>query len=325
MDVDFIIAGYLTRDYILPPSGYASLDVPGGSALYAAAGAETWSAQIGISARVGEDYPKAWLKQFRSRGIDTSGVEVIPGNMDVRAFHAFDANMKWVRGSPVTQFAHRGLRYPKSLLGYSVRDITHQFAEAPPLPAHYLEARSAHLCAMPLLAQQELLGLLAASGVSVISIELPAAELSPSRRHDVLALARTATLVISEESALMALFQGVCSDLRDMSETLLKLGPEALLLDRDASGYLAIDRNGNSYSVPAFPIPTRNPIGGRDAFCGGAIAGYRQRYDPLDACLYGAVSASINRERSGADYAAGTLRGLAEARLQSLRELVRRT
>jgi hypothetical protein len=53
------------------------------------------------------------------------------------------------------------------------------------------------------------------------------------------------------------------------------------------------------------------------------LAGYRKNYDPLEAALHGNVSASLKIEGSGAFYPLDVLPGLAQARLDSLKELAR--
>ncbi|WP_322808043.1 PfkB family carbohydrate kinase, partial [Thermanaerothrix sp.] len=65
-----------------------------------------------------------------------------------------------------------------------------------------------------------------------------------------------------------------------------------------------------------------DPTGAGDAFCGGFLAGYRQTYDPLAAVLHGNVSASLVIEGSGPFYALEALPGLAQARLEALRDAV---
>jgi ribokinase len=67
-----------------------------------------------------------------------------------------------------------------------------------------------------------------------------------------------------------------------------------------------------------------DPTGAGDSFCGGFLAGYKKTYDPLQAALYGNVSASLKVEGSGAFYPLDVLPGLAEARLHALKDLVRK-
>ncbi len=59
----FLVAGKLSRDFLLFPNHPPLLDVPGGNALYAAVGIAIWEPQPppAVIARVGEDYPNSGL------------------------------------------------------------------------------------------------------------------------------------------------------------------------------------------------------------------------------------------------------------------------
>ena len=61
-----------------------------------------------------------------------------------------------------------------------------------------------------------------------------------------------------------------------------------------------------------------------DAFCGGFLAGYRKSYDPLEAVMYGNISASLVVEGNSPAYALEAHPALATARLESLRQSVRK-
>ena len=96
------------------------------------------------------------------------------------------------------------------------------------------------------------------------------------------------------------------------------------MVKRGSLGQLLYDVAGNHrYEIPAYPARIADPIGVGDAFCGGFLAGFQKTNDPLMAALYGNVSASLAIEGSGPFYALGVLPGLAKARLQSLKEMVR--
>ena len=118
MDVTFVIVGSVTREYVLPPVGRPLLDAPGGSAMYACGGLLPWAREVGMLARVGEDYPRAWLKSLQPRGIDVQGIKILPQGLDLREFFAYEQDYEVTRASPVSQFARRKLPFPKDLLGY---------------------------------------------------------------------------------------------------------------------------------------------------------------------------------------------------------------
>jgi sugar/nucleoside kinase (ribokinase family) len=76
-------------------------------------------------------------------------------------------------------------------------------------------------------------------------------------------------------------------------------------------------------TIPAYPAERRNPVGTEGAFAGGFLAGWHLTYDPLQAVLYGNVSASLSVEGPGALFALSRMKGLAEARLEWLRAKMR--
>ena len=124
----YLIAGQLSRDYILTSSGKAILDAPGGGVLYSAGGLGLWDNGIGLSSLVGEDYPQEWLTWISKKGIDPRGIIIKPQNIDLRNFIAYDEAENKVTDNPVFHFAKIGQPLPKSLLGYMPP------AERPSLP-----------------------------------------------------------------------------------------------------------------------------------------------------------------------------------------------
>ena len=78
------------------------------------------------------------------------------------------------------------------------------------------------------------------------------------------------------------------------------------------------------WSIPAYPSQVIDPTGAGDAFGGGFLAGFRKTYDPVEASLYGNISASLVIEGSPPFYAIDAMPGLAEARLESLRGMARK-
>ena len=89
MKPDYVIAGQLTREYLLPPLGSALLDTPGGNLLYAAGGLAAWTKEIGLLGRVDEDYPQEWLPELEKRGFDIGGINRLPQKTDMRSFIAY--------------------------------------------------------------------------------------------------------------------------------------------------------------------------------------------------------------------------------------------
>ncbi|HUG34028.1 MAG TPA: hypothetical protein VMJ90_04615, partial [Anaerolineales bacterium] len=161
MPSQFLVFGNLTREFLLPAFGPPRMDVPGGSLLYSAAGLRVWESDIGLVARVGEDYPRAWLNECKARGFDTAGIKILPQPLEVREFIAFTETFEVNRINPIVQFSRRGLTFPKSLLGYQPPEERRQDEVrrlmVSDIPEDYLPARAALICPMELSVQNQLI------------------------------------------------------------------------------------------------------------------------------------------------------------------------
>jgi len=82
----FVIAGCLKRDYILPISGPAQIDILGGNLPYAAVGLNLWGKTAGLLARVGKDFPLDDLDRLGTMGFNLSGIKVLSQPVDSRRF-----------------------------------------------------------------------------------------------------------------------------------------------------------------------------------------------------------------------------------------------
>ena len=122
-------------------------------------------------------------------------------------------------------------------------------------------------------------------------------------------LAGLTTFLPSEEE-LRRLFWGETHDLWEMAAAVGEYGCEIVVVKRGGQGQAIFDVKGNhKWEVPAYPARPADPTGAGDAFCGGYLAGFRKTYDPLQAALYGNVSASLKVEGSGAFYPLGGVAG----------------
>jgi sugar/nucleoside kinase (ribokinase family) len=335
MELTFIIAGQLKREYVLPPAGRPLLDAPGGNLLYTAAGAALWTPGpgIGLIGRVGEDYPRDWLGDLDRHGFDAQGIHVIPGVLDLRLFLAYGDGFTPQRSNPVSQFARRQMSFPKALLGYQPPDETStgisKIAPNSPhltdIPDDYVFAKSLHLCAMDYMTQSRLIGSFKLGAVTTITLSPSSSYMNPRYIDQLRPLVQGLTAFIPSEQELRALFWGRTHDLWEMAEAVGSFGCEFVLIKCGAKGQLLLDVVGRQrWEIPAYSSHIMDPTGAGDVFCGGFMAGYRQSFDPLEATLYGNVAASLSLEGSGAFYVLDVLPGLAQARVESLRGLVRR-
>lgn len=331
MTPSFLLAGQLRREYLLPPFGQPLIDSPGGNLLYAAGGLGVWDSRIGLVGRVGEDYPRAWLKDLQKRGWDITGVRILPGALDQRSFLAWSEDFEPSRVNPVSHFARRGIPFPRSLLGYQPRsDSQAAFAKPDPvsplladIPSDYLEAGALHLCPLELAAQQQIVDGLRGA-MRALTLDPPAALMSPALQREARGLVHGLTAFLPSLEEITALFWGQTNDPWEMAAAVGEWGCEFVVIKCGARGQMLYDSvSKRRWEIPAYPARLADPTGAGDAFCGGFLAGYRRNYDPLEGALCGNISASLAVEGSGPFHPLEAMAGLAEARLEALREMVR--
>ena len=330
----FVIAGKLNREYILPPLGHPLLDTPGGNLLYAAGGLAVWDKNIGLIGRVGEDYPRQWLKDLEKFGFDTRGIRTIRDskNMDLRSFIAYTDTNERSHSNIVSHFARRQLTFPKTLLGYQAPDILRKDSRemeivspaALDVPKEYWDVRFVHLCPFDFVSQSQMVGLFKGGSNQTISLDPAPGYMSPGFWRDLRLVMQGVTIFQPSEDEMRALFWGETNDLWEMARKISDFGPQIIVIKRGALGLMVYDVPGNHrYEVPAYSSRIADPTGVGDALGGGFLAGFQKTNDPLMAALYGSVSASLKIEGSGPFYPLDVMPGLAEARLHSLKDMTR--
>ncbi len=331
----YVIAGQLKRDFGLIPGGKALVDVPGGNVIYAAAGFGVWepTEQVGLLARIGEDYPREWLFQFNQRGFDCRGVRVLPEAIDLRSFYVYTDNSIRLTEDPAAHFTRLQQPFPKALLNYtqprnsydSHSQLTSISLRQSDIPADYLDASAAHLCPIDYLTHTLLPAVLRQNGFTTVTLDPSAGTMTPTFWDDIPALVSGLTAFLPNEEELRKLFHGRSTDLWEMIEAITGYGCEIVVVKRGERGQYLYDRATRTHwEISAYPARVIDPTGAGDSFCGGFLAGYRRTYDPLQAVLYGSISASLTVEGSGAFYALDGLPSLAQARLDALKENIRK-
>jgi hypothetical protein len=330
-----LFAGLLNRDYIILPSGKVLLDVPGGNVLYAAAGFAIWEPDQnpGLLARIGEDYPQDWLDNFDRRGFNIRGIHILPEAVDLRSFNVYPDMNTRISEDPVPYFSQLGMPFPKALLGYrppalmqeSRTQLKPTSIRQGDLPPDYLEASAAHICSIDYLTHALLPAVFRQAGFTLVTLDPAPGYMNPVFWNDLPALISGLTAFLPSEEEARQLFHGRSSDLWEITEGLASYGCEFIVIKRGQAGQILYDSaSASRWEIPAYPARLMDPTGAGDAFCGGFLAGYRQHYDPLEAVLYGNISASLVVEGNGPFYALDSLPGLAQARLEALRTGIRK-
>jgi ribokinase len=332
MEPVHLFAGRLQRDILLPVYGPALIDVPGGDLLYAAAGFLIWGKEAGLLARVGEDYPRAWFKQFVDHGLDTKGIHILPEDVDLRNFLAYTDKFERQQTNPLAHFKRLGLPFPKILLGYQPPDKREDFlmendASMPrsaEIPDDYLSARYLHLCAMEYTTVSRLISKFRDSHVTTMTVDPLAGWMQPTSWNEVRLIVQGLTAFLPSEEELRSLFTGRSTNLVEMAEAVAGEGCELVVVKCGAQGQLLYEAGSHKCSrIPAYAVEPIDPTGAGASFCGGFLAGLHLTYDPLQAVLRGNISASLTMEGSGAFHILESHPGLAQARLESLKDGVR--
>lgn len=331
--LDAVLIGRLQRDYLLPFERPAQVDILGGALPYAAAGMAMWGGKAGLVGRINADYPLDWLLRFQELGHDLEGIKTVDEPIDARRFFAYSDPVTAHSENPLTFFAEKGLPYPRALLGYDTAPSRHcsktdymPFSfRVNDIPRSFLELSAAHICPMDFISHKILPPVLKAGLIQSLTMRASSCYMDSSFWNEIYSLLSDLTGFMLHENEALRLFQGRSVDLWEIMDALAAHGPEFIILSRNDFAVQVLDTSRNIRSlVPAYPTGIADPTGVWDAFDGAFLLHYRRNYDPLDGALGGQIAASFAVEGSGPYYLLDSLEALKEARLDLLRQRVRR-
>jgi sugar/nucleoside kinase (ribokinase family) len=320
-------------EYLLLPDGKTHHRIPGGPALYAAAGARLWSTDpVSLVSRVGKNFSNDLLHDLQAQGIDSSGIRIFPGHTPSLGFYYFETWNKLIDREPVKCFAKFGLPCPEDLLGYVPPALAENAAQPFPetalhsedLSPIHLQARAAYITPCHFQSQITLSVALRRHGIGTLLLSPPAGLLLPSFRPQLRELLHGIDILFVREDSLRTFVDRSDADAAVLSEYISRWGPKIILLQRDLQGIHLYDSSSRlSRFIPFYPAEMMNPASIGDAFCGGFLATWRTTYDPVESTLTGCISASLAIEGLGGLFALGRNPGLSKARLDSLRRSYR--
>ena len=272
--VQLWIAGSVGIDDITTPAETRA-DQPGGSVSYACAAASffTRAGAVGI---VGDDFPPAFSALYETFGVDTSGMERVPG----RTF-------RWAGEYHADMISRTTLKTDLGVLG--------RFD--PRLPPHFRAAPFAFLGNMQPQVQLSLLDQM--EGRPFVALDTMNLWINIAREPLLDVIARSDVLLLNDEEA--RLLSG-CHHLRDCAEAILGMGPKNLVIKKGEHGALLFTP-GAIAIVPAYPVRrVVDPTGAGDMYA-GAFMGYLAQANKTvtpklmrDALLHAAVVASFGVE-----------------------------
>ncbi len=330
---DFAVYGSLCQEFGITPDGRARPSALGGDAVYAAVGARIWADSVAVVSRVGKDFPRAWLDEIARRRISTQGVRVLPESTDSLYFYAYSAEGERDESNPTAHYRRVGAPIPKELLDYAPPPPEADLSRTPgpltvrpgDLDAAPMPTLGGHVCPSHLFAQALLPVALRARGVPLITLDPTAALMDPDSGPDLLTVIRGLDAFLPSEEEAQAFFRPERPDLPQAAEAFGDMGCRIVVIKCGVQGSHVFERDAHRHwRVPAYPSCVRDLNGAGGSFCGGFLAGLGATGNAVQACLYGTVSASMVIEGSGAFFALEALPGLAQARLEAARTMVRR-
>jgi sugar/nucleoside kinase (ribokinase family) len=300
---ELLVVGTVALDSIETPYGKAD-DVLGGSATYFAAGASFFARPVRIVGVVGEDFPMERLDFLAARGVDLSGIEVVPGGKTFRwsgRYH-LDLNHRDTLGTWLNVL--QDFR-PKLPAGWDATPYAFLANIDPTLQRGVLEQVKAPRLVVAdtmnfwITSARESLGKTLASGVDALIVN----------DEEARQLAGTPNLVRA-------------------ARVIQRMGPRIVIVKKGEHGALLFT-DGKVFSAPAYPLEeVFDPTGAGDSFAGG-FYGYLVKAGKLDeehlrrAVLYGSALASYCVERFGPDRLRDLTMREIEARVGEFRDLSR--
>jgi sugar/nucleoside kinase (ribokinase family) len=252
--------------------------------------------------------------------------------MDLRSFYGYNLSGTFQTHSPVGSFADIEIPFPPSLYNYkakkSLRDDLHSRLPTSPIssdiPADYLDAIAAHLCPMDYITQSLLQSALHSGQIRTITLEANPAYLIPENWKLLPNIVSGLTSFVVMEDDIRQFFRGRCDELPEIAAGLGAMGCEFVVIRlKDGGKLLYQHSNKKKWIIPDYQVTKLNAHSSYYAFCGGFLSGYILSYDPLIAVLHGCVSESMASEALHPLSIFDAMPGLAQVRLEILKEQVK--
>lgn len=267
-----VIIGSIAFDDIKTPFGEVT-QVLGGAASYASVAASFFTKPKVVSV-IGEDFPQEHMDFFHSKGIDTSGIETLPGKtFHWKGYYENDMNQAHTVTTDL--------------------NVLQQFS--PKLPEDYKKAEYLFLGNIAPSLQLQVLEDTQSKFVALDTMNY----WIDNSKEELMEVIRKVQCVIINESEARQLFD--TPSLVKAGEKILKEGPQAAIIKQGEYGALLFTK-GNHFSAPAYPLEiVKDPTGAGDSFAGG-LMGYLTKTDDVSepnlrrAIIYGSTIASFNAE-----------------------------
>ncbi len=298
-DVEVVIVGSVGIDTIETPTDRRER-VLGGSASYACAAA-SFFARVGMVGVVGTDFPPAYHKLYRKFGIDTEGLQIVPGET-FRWSGVYEQNMDNRR---------------------TISTELNVFASfSPELPARYRGAPFLFLANISPSLQLHVLDQVRRP--KFVLLDTMDLWINTAREDLIKVIGRVDMLTLNESEARHLTGR---HSLIAAAKHLLQLGPKYVCIKKGEHGSMLFTKK-SIFLMPAFLLEdVRDPTGAGDTFAGGflgalARGGVVNEKAIRRAMTYGSVVASFGVEDFSLDRLARLKRPQLEQRVRLFRRML---
>ena len=278
MTPELWVIGNLTIDDVVLPDGTTSMGMCGGNAIYAALGGRMWSDAVGLSARIGPDFPRSHV-----RALDAAGVRLDLVEVQAPTLH----NWALYESPDRRQFITRldsGSHHEQSVVPDEVS-------------VRAASARVCHIAPMPLERQAALVRRFAA-GSPLVSLD-PHDDYIAGAQDELMGVLRLVDVFLPSRGEAALLYGR--DDPAAAARAFAAAGPAVVAIKLGADGSLVLGPGlADPVSIPAVPVCTVDPTGAGDAYCGAFCVTYARTRDPLEAGLRASVAGALTVEQHGA-------------------------
>jgi sugar/nucleoside kinase (ribokinase family) len=295
-----VVVGSVALDSVETPTQTRD-NVLGGSAVFFSYAASYFT-PVRLVSVVGDDWPARHTELLQARGIDTAGLEVVPG---------------------AKTFRWRG-KYLPDMNDRETVDVQLNVFEQfdPVLSEACRRAKFLFLANGPPLLQMKVLG--QCPGASLTVADTMDLWINSQREELGELLRRVDGLVMNDAEARM-----LCGDenLVRAGQAVRQMGPRFVVIKKGEHGAMFFSKH-ETYVLPAFPTPdVIDPTGAGDSFAGGMM-GYLAEKDSLDpktlkeAMAYGILVASFTVEDFSLDRLEKVTRQDLDQRMEEYRKML---
>jgi sugar/nucleoside kinase (ribokinase family) len=293
-----LVVGSIALDSVKTPFGEAR-EALGGSALFFSSAASFFT-QVSLVGVVGQDFPRGEIEFLARRGVDLSGLEVMPGQT-FRWCGSYEYDMNEAKTHSTCLNVFQEFR--------------------PKLSPQHAGAEFLFLANIDPVLQRDVIGKVTkpkAIGCDTMNFWIQ------GKRDELLkTLALVDIMFINDAEARM--LAGV-PNLIKAAKAIRALGPKILVIKKGEHGSMLFTDH-TVFAVPAYPLEdVFDPTGAGDSFAGGFM-GYLASKGKVEeetlrrAMIYGSVMASFNVEKFSMDRLKTLTKAEIEARFKDFRKL----